>query len=288
MNETEYAKAPGIRWTHLREMSVSAAHYQAAVLAGGLDDTRDLRLGRAIHCAALEPLLYPDLWVTYTGDRRGKKWTEFSARHSDKEILTDTESALINATVAALRRNPLAMTYLEGAIEQMITWVDDATGLRCKARPDVVHGRATMVDLKSSRDVTPRLFGLAAARLGYHGQAAYYYDGLVACGYRMASSAIVVAVEKTAPWDVVCFELSESVLQAGRSLYQRLLFQVLDCEAKYGAADRILVAGPDGLPALPVSWPGRAPGKLVPLELPQRAYDEAAGPLDFGGVEVGW
>lgn len=287
MDETEYSKAAGVRWTHLRAMSISPAHYQASVASGGDEDTKSMRMGRAIDCALLEPDRYDDLWVTYPGDRRGNAWKDFEAKNAHREILNASESAYVVSCVAALKRSPLAMAFLKGATQRLITWVDDATGIRCKARPDVIIGptsSSTLTDLKTARDITPRAFAGAAARLGYHGQLAFYSDGLAAAGYRLKSEPIIVAVETSRPWDVVCYELGQPSLAAGRALYQRLLLQVLECEAKYGpATTQSQTFDP------PRAWPGRSPDRVLTLDIPDWAIEQAAGPLDFGdGVQVWW
>lgn len=281
MNEAEYKTLPGVRWTHLRAMSVSPAHYQEAV-AGHAEETRSMRLGRAIDCAVLEPDVYDERWVTFPGERRGNAWKLFQELHSAKEILNANESAFVVQCTAAVRRSSLAMAFLSGSAQEVISWVDETTGLRCKARPDVMRD-TTLTDLKTASDATPgaKNFGAAAARLGYHGQIAFYYDGMHANGYQLVQPPVLVVVETHAPWDVVCYEVPEHVLQAGRSLYQRLLLKVLEAEAKYGPA-----AQPDGKQR---RWPGRSPERVVQLEIPDWAIEQAAGPLDFGdGVDVSW
>lgn len=267
MTEAEYAAKPGVRWSHLKRMAKSALHYRAAVdgLFGG--ETRALRLGRALHSMLIEPDTFNGEWVCWAGQRRGKKWEDFAEANADRSILTWTEMSFVTNAAAAVRRHRVALEYLGGARELFVTWLDEETGLRCKARIDLLAADR-LVDLKSSAAIDPFSFGRLAARLGYHAQLAFYLDGLVANGVVIQPEPILIAVEMAIPFDVVPYELSLPVMEAGRREYRRLLLQVAECEARG-------------------EWPGRSPASLVQLEIPDWAYggfDDGLDPAEPGSV----
>ena len=149
-----------------------------------------------------------------------------------------------------MRSHPVASTLFTGSSEVVRTWTDPATGLDCKCRIDHLSDHAT-VDLKSTGDLDERLFMQTAARLSYHGQAAYYQRGADACDLPY----YIVAVESAAPYDVAVFEYPEWVLAQAQAHVDELLSAVA-----YHREHDI--------------WPGRYPG-LVELGLPKWAEDEA-------------
>lgn len=269
MTEAEYRERPGIRWSHLKYMARSAMHYAAAVegLIGA--DTRALRLGRALHAFLLEPELFKATWVAWGARRAGKKWDEFEAAAlaAQKEIVTWNEMALVTNAAAAVQRHPIAARHLVGTREAFITWLDQDTGLRCKARLDLLSAER-LCDVKSTVTVDAFAFGRLAAKLGYHAKMAFYMDGLAASGVVVEPEPILIAVEIARPWDVVPFEMSLPVMEAGRREYKRLLLQVAECQARG-------------------EWPGRAPASLVQLEIPDWAYggfDDGLDAVEPGSV----
>lgn len=259
-----YQSLPGIRWSRLKHMLTSAAHYKHACDAKEGPETTARRLGRAIHCALLEPEAFKSRWVTWTGKvRNGKAWEAFKLEHADREIMSVSESRLVVASAAAIRRHRTALLYLRGAREMTLTWTDAETGLPCKLRLDLLCARR-LLDVKSTGRLDPRTFGRTCAALSYHGQLAFYMDGLAACGIEVDPEPIILAVETSAPFDVVPFEVPKVVVDAGRSLYRGLLHRVKECLD----AD---------------SWPGRSPDGMMTLEFPTYALPESE--LDMTGVE---
>ena len=132
--------------------------------------------------------------------------------------------------VAAVQAHGPARDCLRGAKEQVIQWVDQPTGLACKARVDVRGDR--IVDVKTATDVSPRGFGRQAANLLYHGQTAWYNDGAIAAGVatRLELPRFLVA-QSVAPFDVAVYEVSAVQLEAGRKLWRRLLDRFFSCSA---------------------------------------------------------
>jgi hypothetical protein len=281
MTYEEYDAIEGVRWSILKWMSQSPAHFEEALQGGGRE-TAPLRLGRGVHCAILEPETFSGRWVTWTGkrDARHKKYQAFLAEHAGKEVLSATESSHIVSVSAAVRRHEEARRWVTGASEQVVTWRDEDTGLKCKARIDLLcnvkpggpystAGLWRQVELKSTEDADPRWFPTRAARLGYHAQMAFHQDGLIANGFRMDPEPLVILVETVPPFDVQVFGLVEPAVEAGRREYKRLLARVADCMVKN-------------------EWPGRAPTGIQPLDIPERYYLDPetgiSGALDLSGL----
>ena len=168
----------------------------------------------------------------------------------------------------AVRKHPISWRHLSGGFKELtLTWTDPATGLPCKGRLD--HTSTHLVDLKTAARVSRRQFASAAATLGYHGQLAYYMDGLHANGIEVHHEPILIVVQSEPPHDVIAYRVPGNVIEQGRTEYQRLLEKLRDC----------LDSG---------SWPGVAPDDLETFELPAYAYmDDEAVNLTIGGQAIG-
>lgn len=232
MKRFEYAALDAVNWSSLKHMGDSPLHYRHR-LTEEREDTDALLLGRAVHTACLEPDRFPVEYAVWTGGRRaGKEWDAFVASHVGRDILREQDYDEVCRIRDAVRRHPLAAPYLlaPGPCEHVVQWTDAETGLRCKSRQDkrAAIGGGVLVDLKTARDIRDRLFGSAAARLGYHAQMAFYFDGLAASGAGV-EKVVLLAVESKAPYDAAVYVCTEDVLWAGREEYQRLLAMLVRC-----------------------------------------------------------
>ena len=232
MTEQEYRAAPGINISSLKKMAKSPAHYR-----WGLDhpqeDTPTLAAGRAVHMAILQPELFDQHYVIRPAglDGRTKAGKDWVAANADRDIISAADNVLFREMADAVRRHPVAGVLVRNqyATELPIFWTDAETGLACKGKIDLICRDGTLVDLKKTVDLTPSLFFTQAYRLGYHLQAAYYHDGLVANGIEVPR-VVIVAMEGGGPYDVVPFTVPADILEQGRTEYRALLRQVADCQ----------------------------------------------------------
>lgn len=236
---TEYFALPGTSFSKLNKLRRSPLHYLYGLTAE--QETKPLTLGRATHCAVLEPERFASDFVawgerTESGrlrPRNGKDWDAFEAKHATRTIITADENSLAFAMQKAVRDNAIAMRYLEiGDPEVTMQWIQG--GRLFKARPDWItrsaEGRSVLTGLKSARDCRPFIFGAAAARYGYHLQWALYYDG-----YKTLTGKeplmIEVVVENTPPHAVAVYRVPQDVLLQGRDEYELLVKRLEECEA---------------------------------------------------------
>lgn len=273
----EYSAIPGLRWSLLRRIGRSPAHYQWATTAQS-PETPALRLGTATHCALLEPAAFRARYVVWSGGRRaGKDWESFAAAATEagKVVLSPDEAASVTSSVLACRTHSEAARLLSGGrTEVTVLWdvaLPAAGGLpgrtwKAKARLDGVTP-AGIVDLKRCRDGSPEGFGRAAWRLGYFGQAAWYVDA-----YRAATGVELpfrfVAVESEEPHVVTVYEVRADELETGREHYRALLARLDLCERER-------------------RWPGYVDG-VAALEVPRWARpeeDEDVSGLDLAFTE---
>lgn len=257
----DYLALPGVSITRLKELGRSPLHYRHRLL--NPKESAPLTLGRAAHCAVLEPERYQRdhaVWSRRTSagnlaPRNGKHWDAFKAAAEGLAILTEDEHAEALAIQRAVRSNPDAMRFLaSGDAEVTMQW--SMLGHACKGRLDwltSIDGRPWLVGLKTARDCRPFQFGRQAANLGYHLQWAYYLDGYKAITGEPAR-VFEIVVESEAPHAVVVYEIPDDVLLQGAEEYTALLETLAECESRH-------------------AWDGPAPG-IQTLALPQWVYGQ--------------
>ncbi len=275
MTDDEYDALEGIRWSTLREMRISPRHYHHRA-AHERDDTAAFRLGRAVHCALLEPERFVRDWVMYdlTKQRRGKVWDAFKADADElgQEVLNAPEWANCIAMSEAVRdeeTNVFAPELLAMAqhVEVVVQWQDDTTRLPCKARLDLITSDGIKVELKTTRNIEARWFGHDAARFGYHAQDAFHSTPLKGYGINVHRH-VIIAVESEPPFDVVVHDVGADAIEVGRQMCNDLLIKVHKCNESG-------------------RWPGVASMAAVPLVLPPWAYgDNTPAEMTIGGQEV--
>lgn len=230
LGRSAYDKQRRVNWSTLKHLGVSGAHYMHALTAPA-KDTPALKLGRAVHVAVLEPELYSALYVVWTGGRRaGKEWEAFQEAHAGREILTLEEHDRCVAIQQAVRRHPIASSYITGGeAEVTMLWDEEipengdfpAIVTPMKGRVDYLND-AALVDLKTTRDGSPDGFGRESWRLRYHTQLALYQAGVEAVtGCRLPVK--IIAAESAEPHVVTVYDMPEHVLEIGREEYRALL-----------------------------------------------------------------
>jgi hypothetical protein len=252
-----YRTIQRVNVSNLKEMGRSAKHYRYR--CEHEKKTATLALGKAAHCAVLEPKRFERDFVVWdertdTGrlrPRNSKDYAAFELAHAGKAVLTPDEHRYALDVRTAIRDSKTARKYLrDGEPEVTMLWDDAATGRPCKGRADwitTVDSVDAMVGLKTSRDLDPRKFSAQAAALHYYLQWAFYYDGYsVITGKE--PRVVEICLEAEPPYDVVVYVIPSDVLELGREEYRSLLGKVGECES----AQR---------------WPGRADNEVV-FELP--------------------
>jgi exodeoxyribonuclease VIII len=281
MDHAEYTKIKALNWSNLKLMETSPLFYDYRQ-RHPREDSPSLLVGRAAHCAVLEPERFAERYVvpelrgcaatTKKGDPCSHSALPFAEHcgvhggqgeadvyrlgHPGVEVLTADQGETVRRCAAAVRAHPEASALIDACdVEQVVTWQLD--GLACKGRLDLVARDGSFAaDLKTCREL--RRFARDAAELCYHGQGSFYTDGGRAAG-RLGpmSRYYLIAVESAEPYDVGVFEVAGAELTAGRELYRSLLDTWVSCRES-------------GV------WYGRYP-VLTRLELPRWAPGMAAG-----------
>lgn len=245
-----------VRYSRLKLMALSPAHYQAATL----DQTYAVERGSAVHSIVLETEeVLPWEKISDKGNqcpRSGKDFDKFQADHPGAIILMPGEYRAAKAQADAIRANPLAMRVLSGRRENEIAF--KLGGRDCGGRPDS-YDRKLVAELKCTVSSKPSKFARQARNLGYKGQVVWYGDGLRAAGLADPEDYYIVASESAAPYVVTVFKLTPDAVEQARRTYRGWFEQLMVCEQSN-------------------EWPGYAQG-VVPLEADE-TFD-----LDFTGMD---
>lgn len=271
-----------VNWSTLRYILTSPKHYRHALVTPR-EDTEALLLGRLTHCMVYEPghvdsryLLAPRFHRGqkdetarangYDGGRESAGAFDELARQSGADIVKPEIYARAAACRDAILADPIAGPMVTGGYsEQKLTWTDPETGIECRGRVDHINGRVT--DLKTTRNISPRLFGSDAARYGYHAQLAWYSSGVAANGIATLDTPANIAVENEAPHDVAVYLLPDDALRSGRKMFR----EALDILARCRERDE---------------WPGVSGGALGTLALPAWAAPIEAEEITLGGQPI--
>jgi hypothetical protein len=165
----------------------------------------------------------------------GTEWDAFlaSATADGKTVLREQDMEESQAMAKALRANPHVRAIIDEAgamFETPLQWTDPGTGIKCKMLGDIIAPKSRILaDLKTARSIEIRRFGAAIATLGYHGQLAHYERGVAHALGWVPRRVSIIAVEKTAPYDVAVFDLETDVRDAGGEMVTRLMGELAEC-----------------------------------------------------------
>ena len=179
------------------------AKFKATV---GVEEHRpQFDLGKAFHAAVLgngSEVAVVDALDWRSKDAREQRDAAYAA---GRVPLLVADAAVVEAMADAVKAHDVAShLFVGGASEVSAFWVDEATGVKCKARfdylPDKQPRRRLIVpDLKSAVSADPGEFSRAAARFGYVMQQVHYSSALRHLGIDPEPAFLFVVVEKEAP-----------------------------------------------------------------------------------------
>lgn len=234
-NDVDYDAIDAVNQSSLKPLLQRSPKHYLHRLDHPSTSTRSQFRGTAAHTALLEPARFADEYTVFDGRRGTKAWDAFEAANVGKTILSQKDYDEAERMARAVRSDPAARRYVAegGHNECVLYWRDPHSGLACKGRTDritEVDGGAVIVDLKGTKDATPKWFGRDAATFLYHMQAAFYADGYEVITMRPARY-VVVAVEFAEPHDVVVYTLDEETLALGRDEYRAAIAKLIECRA---------------------------------------------------------
>lgn len=243
----EYNTYPAVRASLIKTLiQKSPAHYLHA-LENPIEPTPAMKLGSAIHLAALEPKLFKERTIVppiFEGKTaKGEMTTNLNAKevrekhdrwhleNHGKHIVTREQYDQIDGILKSLSKHKRACQLMsDGHAEESFFWKDPESGLQCKSRPDFYRNGRTVVQLKTTEDASWESFRKDIANYGYHIGASMEMDALTAVLGTPFDEYVIIAVERSAPFAVQCFQLGERSLQEGQELFYKGLKTLKQCQ----------------------------------------------------------
>lgn len=230
---SEYAAIPALSNSRLNAFRKSCAYYKYVMETATDRDTPTLRVGRALHCLALQPDMFNSEFY---------KLPRLDLRKAqDKELLKDLER--LNAGKTALKEDEWEKVF---AIGQALAMHSDASLMLkntarevsitfatnyvpCKARLDAWHiAEGRIVDIKTTDCSSPTSFAKSLYNYGYYRQAAWYLRGLKAQGAD-ATSFYFIAVENAPPYQVCVYKVEPGIIELANQEINLLLEKYKRC-----------------------------------------------------------
>ncbi len=237
MSFKDYAASDAVNFSTLKYIEHSPLRYKWA-LDNPRPDTTGLLKGRGTHTAVLEPERFMLDYACFRPEpgkdkaiRRGKRWDAFKEMHVEDNILKEDEYRHCIQAGEAVRNHPLVAPILaRSKREQSIEWTDTETGLRCKARLDLLAPDGIW-DLKGVRSIELRQLSAEVARMRYHCQLAMQQEGVKrALGLTLPVG--LVCVEHAPPHEVSVNDAGgEDAIYMGWTLVREWLNKVAECRA---------------------------------------------------------
>ena len=161
-----------------------------------------MNLGSAAHTILLEPHLFETEWCVSpkfdgrtTEGKNGKK--QFDEANLGKNIITDVEFDLIKSFTTACYRNPEVSRILKD-YEKEKTYQFELNGIEMKARLDLVSEKDNVIiDLKTTRDASPKEFTADLINMNYDVQMFHYAQAILDGMAGKLPNVYVIALETT-------------------------------------------------------------------------------------------
>lgn len=220
-NEVYHAQ-PGASNSRLSRVARSPAH---CFYEPPRKTTPAMRIGSAIHCAILEPSRFESdyLLMPETDSRVRSEYKQAVKHHDPDLILVGDEASRIAAVQATIYSDPHAGRLLEspGLVELSGFATDPETGAQCRHRFDKLTDDLIAIDIKKSRDASPKEFSRSVANYRYHVQAAFYSDQFFWITGKVLKAFCFVVIEDDPPHGLKVYVLDDEAMDIGRRIYRR-------------------------------------------------------------------
>lgn len=175
MPNEAYHAYEGISTSGLKLMMRSPRHY---IGQAQRKSTRNMEIGTAIHCAALEPERFDAEYILLQ-EVRTRTASEYKAAAKvagGDKVLTASESSHVLGMREELQsdRECAEMLSAPGWCELSAFVECPDTGVLLRCRFDKLNASGVAVDLKKTQDSRPDAFSKAVHNYGYHVQDAFY------------------------------------------------------------------------------------------------------------------
>lgn len=258
LDSDAYRDAPGLSHSESKNLRKSPFHFKQ--LSAPRDPelvkqpTPQMVLGTMVHCAVLEPHAFAERYVVGPEiSKNSNQWKTFATECEQRgaQPISQREHDVVQAMAASVRALPdLAPLLDQSACEVSLWWNCPATGVLCKARPDLVkrygpevtvvgeglpeervramheRGFAILADIKTTDSADAESFARSVADYSYHTQAHWYCEAVEQVLGVPVLSFLFAVVEREFPYaaatytlDDTAFRVAADINRAVRELY---------------------------------------------------------------------
>lgn len=223
-----YHASEGLSSSDLKQLLKSPSHWQA-YKNGEKKRTKAKDHGNLVHVLLLEPDKFKDLFhVGEFNTRRGKEYDRACEEAGERLVISIAEHEqglrMVDSVLIQAKENEELAKSLEGQKETSFYWIDEATGILCKVKPDIL-GERSITDIKTASDASFDAFQRDMVEYLYFLSAPYYIEGVSRALPRSPpiEQFKFVVIEKTAPYPVAIYKLSPEALSMGAKLFRKSL-----------------------------------------------------------------
>jgi len=185
-------------------------------------------LGHAVHTKVLGVgagiVLYPPEHLTPSGNPSTKAATvewESEQRAAGLTVVSPSDATRVDQMAEAVLAHESARPLFEVATMREVSVFADVDGVPCRARFDALseptRNGVYGVDLKTTDDATVNGFTRSVNKYGYPVQQAHYEDVYQAATGQVVDQFWLVAVEKSAPYEVAVLQIEPYWVAIGRA-----------------------------------------------------------------------
>jgi hypothetical protein len=239
MSRAAYDAMEGINYSTAKALLRSGAHYQAALAAKGKETEEDRKrfiVGSGLHSVILEGKSLTDLYAQKPdgmsfATKEGKAWRA----EQTLPVIDAEQVAQIQGMASAINNHPLAKAVLDSCQHREVPLQADVEGVLCRGLVDALgrdrSGNGIIVDLKSSRDASPKEFKRTVEwTLHYDLQAQWYKELARNCDHGDCSFLWVV-VENEPPHAVMVYQQGPELVESGNRKLLQVLTTYKECVA---------------------------------------------------------
>lgn len=248
--EYEEARKSGIMSAHLLSLFARSPRMAQWAMKGLLPQTNKVAytIGRATHCYLLEgPEVFASRYSVFeapinpkTGSPYGKDSDKFAAAYdkagADGREPIDSDTYELCVSMAdSMAEHPANDLFAKGNPEVAIRGTPSGFKTLCQSRLDWLHianGQALIVDLKTCKDIDS--FKYDARKYHYDWQLAFYRM-MVRSAHKVSKVVVkIVAIEKTAPFRIGIYYMSEATLDIAEAQIKENLYLFEACVDMFG------------------------------------------------------
>lgn len=238
ISNEEYHASAGISRSAIREFIISPLHYWDKYINPNkpvFKTSKSFEIGTAVHAYLIERERFDASYIAmpkFSGKGMKARKEEFIEQNKDKIIIPQKDFDIVMAVVESVENHLTAKRLISDAIyEKSIYWIDEDTGLLCKARPDIWHS-TFIADLKTTDCARANKFQYSLSDYDYHIQAAMILDAVKAVALEEHMNYFFIAAETKRPYPTASYPLNQVSIYQGQNEYKSALHGLKECFTK--------------------------------------------------------